>query len=145
MLFFVSDAMAGGPSLSLNTFHAGFSTPTKQDFNKGYIDEDSRADVNALKIRIDGGDEGQSWKLYMRADSNMFSPGGYGKRFIDLKWKFDHENSNSYRRVRINKQLIASGSGKTDVIKYIDLRMMLDWSDPPANYKIGLTFTLEVE
>jgi hypothetical protein len=62
-----------------------------------------------------------------------------------LKWKFDHENANSYRKVRTYNQLVASGSGVANVTKYIDLRMLLDWSDPPAGYSLGLTFTLKAE
>ena len=146
MLFtFVSSAWATGPNLSLDTFNVSFSTPTERFLDDGYIDKDSRVNIHAVKIRISGGDEGQSWKLYVRADNSTFSPGVYSKRCGDLKWKFDHENANSYRGVRTNNQLVASGSGKTTVTKYIDLRMLVDWSDQPAGYSLGLTFTLKAE
>ncbi|MDA3835816.1 MAG: hypothetical protein PF495_20790 [Spirochaetales bacterium] len=142
---FVSSACATGLSLSLNTFSINFSTPTERALDDGYIDKDSMVNVHAVKVRVSGGDEGQSWKLYVRADDSMLSPGVYGKGCGDLKWKFDHENANSYRKVRTYNQLVASGSGVANVTKYIDLRMLLDWSDPPAGYSLGLTFTLKAE
>jgi len=142
---FVSSAWATGPSLSMNTFSINFSTPTERSLDDGYIDKDSRVNVHSVKVRINGGDEGQNWKLYVRAANSMFSPGVYGKGCGDLKWKFDHENANSYRKVRNYNQLVASGSGVANATKYIDLRMLLDWSDPPAGYSLGLTFTLKVE
>ena len=144
MLLFSYNAMAGEPTLSLQTFHARFSTPTKQALNNGYIEKDRRKNINAFKITVYAGD-GQGWKLYVKADSHMFSPGAYGKKCGDLKWKFDHENNNSYRRMKTSNQLVATGSGKTNITKYIDLKMLLDWSDPPANYNIGLIFSLKVE
>jgi len=142
---FVSSVWATGPSLSLDTFSVNFSTPTERSLDDGYIDKDSRTYVHAVKVRINGGDKNQSWKLYVRADDNMFSPGVYGKRCEDLKWKFDHENANSYRKIRTSNQIVASGPGGTNTIKYIDLRMLLDWSDQPASYSLGLVFTLAVE
>ena len=140
-----SNAWAAGPSLSLDTFSVNFSTPTERSLDDGYIEKDSRVNIHPVKIRINGGDKNQSWKLYVRADDNMFSPGVYGKRCEDLKWKFDHENANSYRKIRTNNQIVASGSGGTNSIKYIDIRMLLDWSDQPASYSLGLVFTLAVE
>jgi len=140
-----SNAWASGPSLSLVTFSVNFSTPTERSLDDGYIEKDSRVNMHPVKIRINGGDKNQSWKLYVRADDNMFSPGVYGKRCEDLKWKFDHENANSYRKIRTNNQIVASGPGGTNIIKYIDLRMLLDWSDQPAGYNLGLVFTLAVE
>ena len=146
MLFtFASGVWATGPSLSLDTFNINFSTPAEHSLDDGYIDKDSRTNIHAVKVRISGGDEGQSWKLYVRADDSMLSPGVYGKGCGDLKWKFDHENANSYRKVRSSNQLVASGSGVANVTKYIDLRMLLDWSDPPAGYSLGLIFTLKAE
>ena len=140
-----SNAWATGPSLSLDTFSVNFSTPTERSLDDGYVEKDSRTNVHAVKVRISGGDKGRSWKLYVRADDNMFSPWVYGKRCGDLKWKFDHENANSYRKVRNNNQLVASGPGGTNITKCIDLRMLLDWSDQPASYGLGLVFTLAVE
>ena len=147
-LFFTlvySNAWATGLSLSLDTFSVNFSTPTERSLDDGYIEKDSRINIHPVKIRINGGDESQSWKLYVRADDSMLSPGVYGKGCGDLKWKFDHENANSYRKVRSSNQLVASGSGVANVTKYIDLRMLLDWSDPPAGYSLGLIFTLKAE
>ena len=145
MLIFASSAMASDPGLSSNTFNVNFPIPTERSLDEGHIDEAARTNVHAIEIRVNGGDEGQSWKLYVRAENSIFSPGVYGKPCGDLKWKFDNENANSYRRVRTNNQLVASGSGKTNVTKYIDLRMLLDWSDSPAAYSLGLTFTLKAE
>lgn len=142
---FVSSVWATGPSLSLDTFSVNFSTPTERSLDDGSIEKDSRVNIYPVKIRINGGDKNQSWKLYVRADDNVFSPGVYGKRCEDLKWKFDHENANSYRKIRTNNQLVASGSGVGNVTKYIDLRMLLDWSDLPASYSLGLIFTLKIE
>ncbi|MBE9572820.1 MAG: hypothetical protein IMF11_19525 [Proteobacteria bacterium] len=142
---FVSGVWATGPSLSLDTFSVNFSTPTERSLDDGYIEKDSRTNVHAVKVRISGGDKGQSWKLYVRADDNMFSPWVYDKPCEDLKWKFDHENANSYRKIRTSNQLVASGPGGTNITKYIDLRMLLDWSDQPASYSLGLVFTLAVE
>ena len=142
---FVSGVWATGPSLSLDTFSVNFSTPTERSLDDGYIDKDSGVNIHAVKVRINGGDEGQRWELYVRADDSMLSPGVYGKGCGDLKWKFDHENANSYRKVRTYNQLVASGSGVANVTKYIDLRMLLDWSDPPAGYSLGLIFTLKAE
>ena len=140
-----SNAWATGPSLSLDTFSVNFSTPTERSLDDGYIEKDSRINIHPVKIRINGGDESRSWKLYVRADDSMLSPGVYGKGCGDLKWKFDHENANSYRKIRTSNQLVASGPGGTNITKYIDLRMLLDWSDQPASYGLGLVFTLAVE
>ena len=145
LVTFASGVWATGPSLSLDTFSVNFSTPTERSLDDGYIEKDSRTNVNAVKIRINGGDKGQSWKLYVRTDDNMFFPWVYGKSCEDLKWKFDHENANSYRKIRTSNQLVASGPGGTNITKYIDLRMLLDWSDQPAGYGLGLVFTLAVE
>lgn len=144
MFLFSCPSMAGEPSLSLKTFHVRFPTPTKQALNNGYIEKDRRKNISAFKITVYAGD-GQGWRLYVRADNRMFSPGGYGKKCTDLKWKFDHENKNAYRRIKTSNQLVTSGSGKADITKQIDLKMVLDWSDPPADYKIGLTFSLKVD
>ncbi|MCG2755760.1 MAG: hypothetical protein L6247_09395 [Desulfobacteraceae bacterium] len=140
-----SNAWATGLSLSLDTFSINFSTPAERSLDDGYIEKDNRTNVHAVKVRISGGDEGRSWKLYVRADDSMLSPGVYGKGCGDLKWKFDHENANSYRKLRTDNQLVASGSGVANVTKYIDLRMLLDWSDPPAGYSLELIFTLKAE
>jgi hypothetical protein len=147
VIFFtpVSSVWSAGPSLSMNTFNINFSAPTELSLDDGYIDKDSRVNVHAIKLKINGGDEDQNWKLYVRAANSILSPGAYGKDCGDLKWKFDHENENSYRKIRNYNQLVASGSGVANATKYIDLRMMLDWSDPPASYSLGLTFTLKVE
>ena len=142
---FVSNACATEPSLSIDTFSINFFTPTERSLDDGYIDKDSRVNVHAIKVRINGGNEGQSWNLYVKADDSMLSPGVYSKSCGDLKWKFDHENANSYRKVRTYNQLVASGSGVANATKYIDLRMLLDWSDQPGGYSLGLVFTLAVE
>jgi len=144
MLLFSCPAMAGEPRLSLKTFHVRFPRPTKQTLNKGYIEKDRKKNISAFKIRVYAGD-GQGWKLYVKADNRMFSPGAYGKKCTDLKWKFDTENKNAYRRMKTNNQLVTSGSGKADITREIDLRMVLGWSDPPADYNIGLTFSLKVD
>lgn len=147
-IFFIivcSNAWAAGLSLSLDTFSIRFLTPKESSLDDGYIEKDSRVNVHAVRVRINGGNKDQIWKLYVRADDNMFSPGVYAKGSGDLKWKFDHENANSYRKVRAYNQLVVSGSGVANATKHIDLRMLMDWSDPPASYSLGLTFTLKVE
>ncbi len=148
VLFFIwplYGAWARGPSLSVDTFSVNFSTPTERTLDEGHMDRGRDRGVQAVKVRVNGGDEGQGWKLYLRADNRQFSPGAFGKGCGDLEWKFDHENPNSYRKVRSNNQFVASGSGSRDITKYIDLRMVLDWSDPQAGYNLGLTFILKTQ
>lgn len=144
-LFAAHTARATGPTLSTDTFWVNFPIPSERSLDRGYIEKDSRKNEHAVKVRIDGGRLDQHWKLYVRAADKYFSPRIYGKSCKTLLWKFDQDTPHGYRKLSTGNQLVASGSGGKNTVKNLDLRMLLDWSSPPALYGLELIFTLVVD
>lgn len=142
-LFLVQSAKALDPSFSLDTATVNFATPTKETLDVGFTEKDSETNSYAVMITVDGGD-GLGWCVYVKADTTYFSPTGYLKLCSDLKWKRDSESSAAYRDLTTSNVLVVTEPDGGPTTEKIDLKMLLDWSDPPDSYSLGLTFTLEI-
>ena len=121
----------------MSLFNLRFPVPTAEDLDRGYLDIQfchrlsSQIDIRSVRW----------WNLYISTDHPFFTPVYFNKPNTDLLWKLRNEPERCFRPVDLQEKLITSGNSSKSID--LDFRLMLDWTDPSAEYSIKIKFSLE--
>ena len=93
-----------------------------------------------MTIQINNNSTSQ-WNLYIICEQPLFSPEDMNKPCYHLLWKLNGEPETKYRPISLQQYPIAIGRSSMNI--NLDFRLKLNWSDPPAEYRIQILFILE--
>ncbi len=137
--------LAVDPAFTVDTLNVTFDTPTALTLDAGASEIGAATNDYALLITVDGGDTGKGWSLHIKAANSLFLPGVMAKGCEDVRWKQDGDGANAYRLLTTTESLVEARPGGGPAIIRLDLRMLVDWSDPPAAYSLDMTISMTVD
>ncbi len=141
-IIYQSVVLGENEKIEFNRFKLSFPAPNSKDLDQGFLEINYNQGFPDLIIQTT---LKKGWKgdLFVRTDQPFFSPINYQKPCQDLLWKLSSEPEKNFQPLDLSKQLIVSAISSTEI--ELDFRMILDWTDFPANYYISIIFSLETE
>ena len=126
--------------LYINRLSIRFPVPTAQDLDRGYVE--SHLSLGQSDLSIQTSVPGMTaWKLYITTEQPFFTPANLNKPHNDILWKLRDESESKYRPVGLQRTLVSTGRSTRNI--ELDFRLVLEWTDPPAEYIAEILFSLE--
>jgi hypothetical protein len=132
------------PALALRVDVSRVQLPivSARSLDDGQVELDPAHGVYAVRIDVDADSVQGGWALSVRAGGAMFPGVDETKLCRELQWKFDHEDRTAYRPLEANDMIVLESPAGGSHQLLLDVRLDVDWGDPPGFYNLPLIFTL---